>query len=43
MVSTTRLRMALETEEERRAKKKDLGLLWIQIGKNNQGMSSLAL
>ena len=35
MVATTQLRLALETEEERRAKKRngfDLDLIWIEIG-----------
>ena len=31
MVVTTQLRLALETEEERR-EKKDLDLIWIEIG-----------
>ena len=54
MVATTQLRLALETEEEKRAKKKewisfgfDLDLIWIEIGvlknENFQGISSLAL
>ena len=46
MVATTRLRLALETEEEGRAKKRDVDLIWIEIGVFNnkivQGMSSLA-
>ena len=43
MVATTQLRLALETEEERRAKN-GLDLIWIEIGVLKiQGMSSLAL
>ena len=52
MIATTQLRLALETEEERREKTRkgfdlDLDLIWIEIGvlknKNFQGKSSLAL
>ena len=47
MVATTQLRLALETEEERRAKKWtgfDLNLIWIEIGVLKiQGMSPLTL
>ena len=45
MVATTQLSLALETEEERRAKNGfDLDLIWIEIGVLKiQGMSPLAL
>ena len=46
MVATTQLRLALETEEERRAKNRNgFDLIRIDIGVFNffQGMSSLAL
>ena len=50
MVATTQLRLAPETEEERRAKKRngfDFDLIWIEIGvfkhQKFQGMSSLTL
>ena len=43
IVATTQLSLALETEEERRAKN-GLDLIWIEIGVLTlQGMSSLAL
>ena len=43
MVATTQFRLALETEEERRAKI-GFDLMWIEIGVLKiQGMSSLAL
>ena len=46
MVATTQLRLALETEEDKREKKR-LDLIWIEMGvfkiKKIQGMSSLAL
>ena len=47
MVATTQLRLALEKEEDRRAKKwieLDLDLIWIEIGVPKiQGMCPLAL
>ena len=50
MVANTQLRMALEAEDERSAKKMewigfgyDLDLIWIEIGVLFQGMCSLAL
>ena len=44
MVATTQLRLAMETEEDRRAKNGlDLRLIWIKIGVLKiQGLSSLA-
>ena len=43
MVATTQLRLALETDEERRAKN-GLDLIWIEIGFIKiQGMSLLVL
>ena len=38
MVVTTQLRLALETEEERRAKK-GMDLIWIEIGVQKQNIS----
>ena len=44
MVATTQLRLAMETEEEKRAKNGDLDLIRIEFGVLKiQGMSPLAL